>query len=219
MSSYYDYDYRVKFSLVGDTGVGKSCLTSRFTENKCSMEHQVTIGVDYGSKLLSYLDNGIPRNVKIQIWDTAGQETFRAICKSYYRNIDAVMIVFDLTKLPSFQNLDYWINDIRVSNPEAIITIIGNKQDQVKKRKVSFEKAHRFAVNRNLPYFETSAKLGNGIEEAFLNTFLYCQKMNPECIVENNQEPVIDLAENKYKWIKNKINSVKVKTDRCCIIS
>ena len=111
-------DYRVKFSLVGDSGVGKSCMMSQLIDQNFCF-HGVFIGVDYGAAILDYEEEGIPHG-EIQIWDTAGQEAFRSICTSYYRGIACIILVFDICKKRTFDNLEYWIKEIRAVNEEAL---------------------------------------------------------------------------------------------------
>lgn len=201
--SYLDVDYRVKFSLVGDSGVGKSCMMSQLIDHNFLLSHEITIGVDYGAAVLDYEDNGIPRRVKIQIWDTAGQEAFRSICNSYYRGIACILLVFDICEPRSFNNLNYWINQIRKVNEQGIITIIGNKMDNQQNRKITTEEATKFAEENNMLYFETSAKNGTNLKNAFIESFKKCQLTPGVKVVETGAE------ERKEKETVNLIGYIK----------
>jgi small GTP-binding protein len=112
--------------IVGDTGVGKSCFLLRFTENRFSEQHNVTIGVEFGAKHIQ-LDGHV---VKLQIWDTAGQESFRSITRSFYRKADGVLLVYDVTAGHTFTNCTHWINEIRENSPpDTVIFLVGNQVD------------------------------------------------------------------------------------------
>lgn len=112
--------------IVGDTGVGKSCFLLRFTENRFKQQHNITIGVEFGAKSLS-IDGQL---VKLQIWDTAGQESFRSITRSFYRKADGVFLMYDVTSKVSFDRCDGWVREIRENSPEDVaIYLIGNQVD------------------------------------------------------------------------------------------
>ncbi|CAF0743173.1 unnamed protein product [Adineta ricciae] len=159
-------DYIFKIVLTGDSGVGKSCLLSRFTRNEFSLESRSTIGVEFSTKEIQ-MDGKI---VKVQIWDTvlAGQERFMAITKAYYRNALGALVVFDLLKPSSFQNLDQWYNEVRANaGADCSVILIGNKADQRHIRAVQYEDAKRYADERNIPFIETSALDATNVEQAF----------------------------------------------------
>lgn len=163
------YDYLFKFIIIGDTNIGKSCITRRFVENKFNLVHDLTIGVEFGSKIIKIND----KNIKIQIWDTAGQETFRSITRTYYKGCAAVLLVYDVTNKESFKNLTYWLQEIKENiEPYTKIILIGNKCDLdassiFTKRVISIEEGQTFANQYNLDYIETSAKTGKNINKAF----------------------------------------------------
>ncbi|CAF4679772.1 unnamed protein product [Rotaria magnacalcarata] len=141
-------DYVFKIVLTGDSGVGKSNLLSRFTRNEFSLESRSTIGVEFSTKEVQ-VDG---KTIKIQIWDTAGQERFMAITKAYYRNALGTLIVFDILKASTFQNLDNWYNEVRANaGIECSIILVGNKVDQRHMRAVLYENAKRYAEERNIP--------------------------------------------------------------------
>ena len=133
------YRYIFKYIIVGESSVGKSCLLLQFLDNKFKDSHDLTIGVDFGSKIIR-LDDGT--NVKVQIWDTAGQESFRSITKSYYRGSICALLVYDITRRSTFENLARWLEDLRdVAYNKMVVMLIGNKDDLTAEREVSTEEA------------------------------------------------------------------------------
>lgn len=168
MSSYH---YLLKFVLVGDSMVGKSCVLLRFIDHRFIPIHDLTIGVEFGSRNIEIEDqNNKPMNVKLQIWDTAGQEQFRSITKSYYRGAVGALLVYDITRRETFLSLESWLNDTRQNDHNMVIMLIGNKSDLSFRRKVSREEGQAFADKHNLLFMETSAKEDRHIEDAFLTT-------------------------------------------------
>lgn len=162
------YRYIFKYIIVGESSVGKSCLLLQFIDNRFKDSHDLTIGVDFGSKTIK-LDDGT--NVKVQIWDTAGQESFRSITKSYYRGSICALLVYDITRRSTFDNLVRWLEDLRdVAYNKMVVLLIGNKDDLSAEREVSTEEGEQFASKNNLLFFETSAKTGHNIGEAFMQS-------------------------------------------------
>lgn len=155
--------------IVGDMGVGKSCILLRFSENTFSEHHVVTLGVDFGTKQM-VVDG---QAVKLQIWDTAGQESFRSITKSFYRRADGILLVYDATTYSSFKNSGYWLDEIKKNTPqEVVIYLIGNQVDLVGsedgKRQVTFEEGQNMKESKKLNGFlEISAKTGFNVSETF----------------------------------------------------
>jgi len=123
-------DYLFKLIIIGNSGVGKSCLMHRVTTNEFSEDHEVTVGVEFGSLLLKMLDGGSGADqsvFKLQIWDTAGQESFQSITKIFYRGAHAVLLTYSVASMQSFQNLKHWCNEVRTqSEPDAIVILVGN---------------------------------------------------------------------------------------------
>lgn len=149
------YDYLFKVVLIGDSGVGKSNLLSRFSKNEFNLESKATIGVEFATKNVELENN---TKIKAQIWDTAGQERYRAITSSYYRGALGALIVFDVTKAKSFENLENWISELSsYASNDIISLIIGNKQDLAKLREVTTNDAMAFAKTKEMGYLETSA--------------------------------------------------------------
>ncbi|CAG9328867.1 unnamed protein product [Blepharisma stoltei] len=161
------YSYLFKYIIIGDTGVGKSCLLLQFTDKRFRHDHDLTIGVEFGSRMIRVDD----KDIKLQIWDTAGQESFRSITRSYYRGAAGALLVYDITRRDSFMHLGNWLQDARENgNSDMLITLVGNKTDLESRRTVSFEEGQRFARENNLMFLETSAKTANNVESAFLDT-------------------------------------------------
>ncbi|KAK4392935.1 Ras-related protein RABB1b [Sesamum angolense] len=130
------YDYLFKYIIIGDTGVGKSCLLLQFTDKRFQPVHDLTIGVEFGARMVT-IDG---RPIKLQIWDTAGQESFRSITRSYYRGAAGALLVYDITRRETFNHLASWLEDARQhANPNMTILLVGNKSDLAHRRAVSKE--------------------------------------------------------------------------------
>ena len=161
------YDHLFKLILVGDSGVGKSSMISKFTEHTFDENHLLTIGVEFKVKTIK-IDSKI---IKLNIWDTGGLERFKSITSAYYKGIHAILFVFDITNYQSFDNIKMWMNEIKryTSEDQSFITIlIGNKIDlDESKYEVSIYKIQEFCENYNINYIETSAKKGINIEYIF----------------------------------------------------
>lgn len=158
---------KISMVVIGDTGVGKSCLLLQFVDRRFSAVHDLTIGVDFGSRIV---DVGGER-VKLQIWDTAGQESFRSIARSYYRDAAGALLVYDVTRRETFQHLERWLSEAKqFASQQICVTLVGNKSDLVKRRVVPRDDAETWAAENGLDYIETSAKSADGVDEAFLST-------------------------------------------------
>jgi len=159
------YDHRFKFILVGPSGVGKSSILLQFTDQRFDPSHDMTIGVEFGARMMTIGD----QIIKIQIWDTAGQESFKSITRSYYHGALAALLVYDITSRESFRYLQGWLEDIHQNaGRDMVIVLMGNKGDMTDRREITVEEGQQFAVDNKLDYFiEVSAKTGNKIEEAF----------------------------------------------------
>jgi len=161
------YKHLFKYIIVGDTAVGKSCLLLQFTDKRFQPVHDLTIGVEFGSRTITIDDN----QIKLQIWDTAGQEKFRSITRSYYRGAAGCLLVYDITRRETFEHLPSWLEDCRkYSNQNITIMLIGNKCDMENKRAVSREEGEEFARKNNMFFLETSAKTSENVEQAFLES-------------------------------------------------
>lgn len=164
MSRDEEYDYLFKVVLIGDSGVGKSNLLSRFTRNEFNLESKSTIGVEFATKSIN-VDGKV---VKAQIWDTAGQERYRAITSAYYRGAVGALLVYDISKHITFENVERWLKELRDhAEPNIVVMLVGNKSDLRHRRTVPTEEAMAFAENNSLAFIETSALDSTGVEEAF----------------------------------------------------
>ncbi|AQZ15221.1 YPT1 (YFL038C) [Zygosaccharomyces parabailii] len=160
-----EYDYLFKLLLIGNSGVGKSCLLLRFSDDTYTNDYISTIGVDFKIKTVD-LDG---KTVKLQIWDTAGQERFRTITSSYYRGSHGIIIVYDVTDQESFNGVKMWLQEIdRYATSTVLKLLVGNKCDLKDKRVVEYDVAKEFADANNMPFIETSALDSTNVEEAFL---------------------------------------------------
>ncbi|KAM0844391.1 hypothetical protein ACQ4PT_041281 [Festuca glaucescens] len=160
-----EYDYLFKLLLIGDSGVGKSCLLLRFADDSYLESYISTIGVDF--KIRTVEQDG--KTMKLQIWDTAGQERFRTITSSYYRGAHGIIIVYDVTDQDSFNNVKQWLNEIdRYASDNVNKLLVGNKCDLTDKKVVSYETAKAFADEIGIPFMETSAKNALNVEQAFM---------------------------------------------------
>ncbi|KAG1703867.1 Ras- protein Rab-2A, variant 2 [Phytophthora capsici] len=156
------YAYLFKYIIIGDTGVGKSCLLLQFTDKRFQPVHDLTIGVEFGARMIN-IEN---KQIKLQIWDTAGQESFRSITRSYYRGAAGALLVYDITRRETFNHLTRWLEEARQnSNSNMAIMLIGNKSDLEHRRAVSFKEGEQFAKENGLIFLETSAKTAANVED------------------------------------------------------
>lgn len=206
----YDYDYLFKVILIGDSGVGKSCVMSRFTDDTYDESHISTIGVDFKIRTLE-LNN---KTIKLQIWDTAGQERFRTITSSYYRGSHGIFIAFDITNYESFENAAKWLAEVRsYAKEDAVIYLIGNKIDMEENRVVPYNIAYEFAKSEGIIYMETSAK------KPFIKDKLVKTKDDLEGTVNNVEEAftsmtskLIKITSPGFKPAQNNVSVINNKT-------
>lgn len=160
-----EYDFLFKLLLIGDSGVGKSCLLLRFADDTYTESYISTIGVDFKIRTIE-LEG---KTIKLQIWDTAGQERFRTITSSYYRGAHGIIVVYDVTDMESFNNVKTWLNEIdKYATDKVNKLLVGNKCDLVVKKVVDFQTAKDFADQLEIPFLETSAKNATNVEQAFM---------------------------------------------------
>ena len=160
-----EYDHLYKLLLIGDSGVGKSCLLLRFADDTYTESYISTIGVDFKIRTIQ-LDG---KTIKLQIWDTAGQERFRTITSSYYRGANGIIVVYDVTDQVSFNNVKQWLQEIdRYACENVNKLLVGNKCDLVSQKAVDYTTAKEFAESLGVPFLETSAKNSTNVEEAFI---------------------------------------------------
>ena len=202
-----NYDKTCQILLIGDSSVGKTSLIQRYANGIFKEEYLATVGLDYYTK--QEMINDI--TVLVKLWDTAGQERFKALTPNYFRNAEGVVLAYDVTNSDSFDNLKFWINSIKSNLGEKNIfipiIIIGNKIDMEDMRDITKEDASKFAKENNYKYFETSAKTGQGVDEAIRDLV--------NQILENSDKN--DAAKGERKSVKieeNKGNTEKKKG--CC---
>ncbi|KAI9796422.1 MAG: hypothetical protein M1833_006194 [Piccolia ochrophora] len=198
------YDFVAKIVSLGDSGTGKSSLSIRLCEGRFSQHHDVTIGVEFGSRIVPVgppassltspsakkapTDNSpLPKSpkqppsqpqkhMKLSIWDTAGQETYKSVTRSYFRGASGALLVFDISRRATFSHVTDWLSDLRqIAEPDIVVVLVGNKSDlassesESNSRQVSEEEATRWCSDNGvMRYVETSAKSGEGVEAAFL---------------------------------------------------
>jgi len=175
------YDYLFKLLLIGDSGVGKTCVLFRFSEDAFNATFISTIGIDFKIRTIE-LDG---KKIKLQIWDTAGQERFRTITTAYYRGAMGIMLVYDITNEKSFDNIKNWIRNIEEhASADVEKMILGNKCDMNDRRQVSKERGEQLAIEYGIKFMETSAKASINVEQAFF-TLAKDIKMNMERRLES----------------------------------
>ena len=159
-----NFNYLLKYIIIGDAAVGKSNLLLRFAQNDFKNEYQLTIGVEFGAKNID-INN---KKFRLQIWDTAGQENYRSITRAYYKNSVCAILVYDISNRDSFDHISNWIEDCLAQSPKTVfMVLVGNKSDLNDNRKVSFQEGQDMARNNNMMFFETSAKTGENVEKIF----------------------------------------------------
>ena len=158
------FDHLFKILIIGESGVGKTCFLLRYAENSFVANHLLTIGIDFKIKMLE-LDGKV---IKLQIWDTAGQDRFRTITKTYYKGSQGVILVYDVCDEKSFGNVKNWVNQIEQNAKSTICKVlVGNKCDKPE-RVITEEQGKKLAEEYNMKFFETSAKTGQNVDEAFM---------------------------------------------------
>ncbi|AET37454.1 Rab family GTPase YPT32 Ecym_1207 [Eremothecium cymbalariae DBVPG len=180
----YDYDYLFKIVLIGDSGVGKSNLLSRFTTDEFNVNSKSTIGVEFATRTIEVEG----KKVKAQIWDTAGQERYRAITSAYYRGAVGALIVYDISKSSSYENCNHWLAELRENADENVaVGLIGNKSDLAHLRAVPTDEAKNYAQENQMLFTETSALNAENVDLAFRELITAIYQM-----VSKNQ---VDLSE------------------------
>ncbi|KAJ3700109.1 hypothetical protein LUZ61_003814 [Rhynchospora tenuis] len=157
-------DYVFKVVLIGDSAVGKSQILNRFARNEFLLDSKATIGVEFQTRTLVIQH----KSVKAQIWDTAGQERYRAVTSAYYRGAVGALLVYDVTKRPTFEHIPRWLDELRAhADRNIVIMLVGNKIDLQDQRAVTTEEAKEFAQKEGLFFLETSALQATNVETAF----------------------------------------------------
>ena len=159
------YDSLFKILIVGDINTGKTAILDQFTNGHFEHSYISTIGIDFNVKIIP-LDKDT--KVKLQVWDTCGQERFRSLTRSYYRNTQAIIIVYDITSRESFEKSKVWMKELEnYVDKSVFIVLVGNKNDLYLKRQVEYFEGHKLAEENFMDFFETSAKYDNNIETLF----------------------------------------------------
>ncbi len=201
------YDYTFKIILIGDAGVGKSCWTVRFADGEYIPAYQPTIGVDFKSRIIECEG----KNIKLHLWDTAGQEKFRSIITSYYKGIAGVVLMYDVTDRPSFERLEWWKREVEQnskSDESPRVIIVANKIDG-NRRVVSQEEGEAWARRNKMLYHETSARTGQGIDNCMM-------RLSGEIYKYFSKDQMfagVRVAEHVKQ-----LDKVEVKTKKCCSI-
>ncbi|KAG2548820.1 ras-related protein RABF1-like [Panicum virgatum] len=158
-------NFRVKLVLLGDSGVGKSCIVLRFVRGQFDPTSKVTVGASFLSQTLALEDS---TTVKFEIWDTAGQERYAALAPLYYRGAGAAIVVYDITSPESFNKAQYWVKELQKhGGPDMIMALVGNKADLHENRIVSSQEAQEYAEKNSMFFIETSAKTADNINQLF----------------------------------------------------
>ena len=204
------YDFSFKMIVIGDAGVGKSCLTGRAIKDKFDTDYSPTVGFEFLT-FSTKIDNKI---IKLQIWDTCGQEVYRSLITNFYRNASLAMMVYSIDSKESFLHINQWLKEIKIhSHPDVKIILIGNKSDLDDNRKVSKEEAQKFKDENQLLYFEeTSAKTGINAKEVFTEAARilfnehkkYKMRANNTREIENTKDNKVPAKLGKVEQNRNK---------------
>jgi small GTP-binding protein len=201
-----DFEYLIKIVILGDSGVGKSNIITRYAKNDFNLDSKATIGVEFYSKIINLND----KIIKTQFWDTAGQERYRSITSAYYKGANGILLVYDITNYTSFDHVNNWINEIykNVGN-EIKILLIGNKSDLEYKRVVPLSNAFELANKYDLAFIEMSAMIGtninDGINELIKNI---CDDLTKKKL--NNRENIIKINNSENIKLNKKTSIVKI---------
>ncbi|KAJ0801608.1 putative small GTP-binding protein [Helianthus annuus] len=213
-----DYDYLFKLVLIGDSGVGKSNLLSRFAKNEFNLESKSTIGVEFATRSIRVDD----KIVKAQIWDTAGQERFgvlllyRAITSAYYRGAVGALLVYDTSRHVTFENVERWLKELRDhTDSNIVIMLVGNKADLRHLRAVPTEEAKTFAEKENTYFMETSALEALNVETAFTEVLTQIYHVVSRKALDAANDPS-DLPKGQTINVGSKDDVSAVKKVGCC---
>jgi len=213
MSKDDEYDYLFKVVLIGDSGVGKSNLLSRFTRNEFNLESKSTIGVEFATRSIQ-VDN---KTIKAQIWDTAGQERYRAITSAYYRGAVGALLVYDIAKHVTYENVNRWLKELRDhADSNIVIMLVGNKSDLRHLRAVPTEEAKQFAAENNLSFIETSELDASNVELAFQNILTEIYRIVSNKALENNSGDVTRPTPGETIQVTSMPDEKQQAAGRCC---
>eukprot|EP01091_Cochliopodium_minus_P018241 TRINITY_DN732_c0_g1_i1.p1 TRINITY_DN732_c0_g1~~TRINITY_DN732_c0_g1_i1.p1 ORF type:complete len:196 (-),score=52.34 TRINITY_DN732_c0_g1_i1:52-639(-) len=183
-----------KILIIGDSGVGKTNIMERFTKNEFNENTKSTIGVDFSTKVMQVAN----KKIKIQIWDTAGQEKYSILTSSYYRGAKGCIIVYDITDMKSFESVEKWLSEIKQIGEQIEIILVGNKSDETEKRVVQYRQAQELAHKNELTFIETSAFTSSNVEDCFNSLVeLIVQKQGLDERERNISSTLLDFQEEK----------------------
>ena len=194
-------DYRLyKILLLGDCAVGKSCLLLRYCENSFQESHLATIGLDFRLKTITLENN---RKIRIQIWDTAGEDRFRSITRNYYKGAHGIVLIYDVTDQQSFQHIKDWVDKIKEESKEGVIIyLVGNKIDLIDKRIITNADGKKLSEEIKIKYYETSAKDSIGVNEVFENLVKDMDNFYSEQHQEEMETIHIDKRDKKKRKLR-----------------
>ncbi|MCQ2818049.1 MAG: GTP-binding protein [archaeon] len=188
--------------VLGESSVGKTCFLTRFSEGKFLGGHSATIGIDAQTKNVKLKDG---TNVRIVIWDTAGQERYRTITKNYYNKADGIILMYDITEPSTFEQVDYWISEIKKNAKESIsMCLVGNKIDLEDKREVSKEDGEKMAKKYKVPFYEASAYSDINVIDCFMN------------LAEEMNIKLGKIKQQKHKTVLKGETKGEKKKRKCC---
>lgn len=203
-----NFDYLFRLVLIGDSGVGKSCLLLRFADDNFTDTYISTIGVDFRFRTIT-VDNMV---IKLQIWDTAGQERFRTITSAYYRGADGIIMVYDVSNIDSFNHVEEWLSEVeRYANDGTSKLLVGNKADLPDKA-VSEDVAQKMADRLGIPFLETSAKTSTNVNNTFLTIARELIRIKESAKDAQNQ-----MEKNRQTvQLGSKMDGMSKMKDSCC---
>jgi len=164
---FWKYVHMVKVVFVGDAGVGKTQIVNKFIKNSFEEEYKPTTGVNYSQKEINFDE----KNIKLELWDSPGQEKYKSITENFYKGSQLIVLVYTVDDKNTFENIQSWVNEVKEKNENAKFLLVGNKLDLEKGREVSTEDAKKYAAKNKIEFIEVSAKGGTNIENMFDNSF------------------------------------------------
>ncbi|KAA8542815.1 hypothetical protein F0562_023967 [Nyssa sinensis] len=207
-------DYLFKTVLIGDSAVGKSNLLSRYARDEFHLDSKPTIGVEFAYRNIKVGD----KLIKAQIWDTAGQERFRAITSSYYRGALGAMLVYDITRRATFENLKKWLYEVRqFGSPDMVVVLVGNKSDLAQSRQINVEDGQSLAQLEGLCFMETSARENVNVEEAFREMITKIHQVTSQKTLQAKPNETTSILQAS-KQIINVDHVSATKQTTCCSI-
>ena len=199
-----DYDFLFKSVVVGDGGSGKTAVVVRFSQGFFQENYKLTIGVEFAVKTI-HINN---YNVKLQIWDTGGQERFRYVRPLYYKGSMGCIILFDLTNRESFDHVPKWLEEVKKESGNIPILLVGNKSDLINERVVSLDEARQISKDLNMFYVESSAKNGKGVGDVFaiLSLLIIGEDIPPEMLSRFKKSYASQVFQQNAEIIEREIN-------------